>query len=83
LGTADAVTVFSPDVTSADAWATAICNALRPDDQGILQRLEGTEVQGVVAILGEEIVRWGDPPPLVSARVNPEIITRGKAPPSP
>jgi ApbE superfamily uncharacterized protein (UPF0280 family) len=83
LGIADAVTVFSPDVASADAWATAICNALRPGDQGILQRLGGTGITAVVAIMGKEMVTWGDPPPLVPAKVHPAIITRGKAPPGP
>jgi ApbE superfamily uncharacterized protein (UPF0280 family) len=67
LGVADAVTVFSPDVASADAWATALCNELRPEDQRVLRRLGGTGITAVVAILGEVIVRWGDPPPLVPA----------------
>jgi ApbE superfamily uncharacterized protein (UPF0280 family) len=80
LGIADAVTVFSPDVASADAWATAICNELRPGDRRVLNRLEGTGVTAVVAILREELVRWGDPPPLVPAKVSPDIITRGKYP---
>jgi len=30
--------------------------------------------------MGEEIVRWGDPPPLVRAEVHPDIITRGRDP---
>jgi uncharacterized protein len=78
LGVADAVTVFSGNVASADAWATAICNELSPQDHTVLSRLEGTEITGMVAILGEEIVSWGNPPSLVRARVNPDIITRGK-----
>jgi hypothetical protein len=80
LGVADAVTVFSPDVASADAWATALCNELRLEDRRVLRRLEGSDVTGMVAILGEEVVRWGNPPPLVPAKVNPDIITRGKYP---
>jgi ApbE superfamily uncharacterized protein (UPF0280 family) len=80
LGVADAVTVFSPDVALADAWATAIGNEIRPDDHRILDRLEGTGVTAIVAILGEEIIRWGNPPPLVPAKVDPDIITRGKYP---
>jgi ApbE superfamily uncharacterized protein (UPF0280 family) len=83
LGVADSVTVFSDNVASADAWATAICNELSPGNRDVLERLEGSDVRGVVAILGEEILRWGDPPPLVRARVNPDIITRGRAPPGP
>jgi uncharacterized protein len=80
LGVADAVTVFSPDVALADAWATAICNEIRPGDQRVLDRLGGSGVTAVVAILGEEIIRWGDPPPLVPAKVDPDIITRGRRP---
>jgi ApbE superfamily uncharacterized protein (UPF0280 family) len=80
LGIADAVTVFSENVASADAWATAICNELRPDDHTVFSRLAGGDVTGVVAIMGEEIVSWGDPPPLVRAKVNPDIITRGRDP---
>jgi ApbE superfamily uncharacterized protein (UPF0280 family) len=83
LGIADAVTVFSGNVASADAWATAICNELSPRDHTVLSRLEGTDITGVVAILGEEIVRWGNPPSLARARVNPDIITRGKDPVAP
>jgi hypothetical protein len=33
-----------------------------------------------VAIIGEEVIRWGSPPPLVTARVDPDIITRGRYP---
>ena len=80
LGVADSVTVFSENVASADAWATAICNELRQDDQTVLSRLAGTDVTAVFAIMGGEIVSWGDPPPHVRAKVNPDIITRGKDP---
>ncbi|MDD1660987.1 MAG: UPF0280 family protein [Methanomicrobiales archaeon] len=78
LGIADSVTVFSGNVASADAWATAICNEIRPDDRSILSRLAGTDITGVLVIQGEEMIRWGDLPPLVPARVDPDIITRGK-----
>jgi len=80
LGIADAVTVFSKNVASADAWATAICNELTPKDRIVLSRLAESDITAVVAILGEEIISWGDPPPLVRAKVNPDIITRGKDP---
>jgi ApbE superfamily uncharacterized protein (UPF0280 family) len=80
LGVADAVTVFSGNVASADAWATTICNELRADDHGVLLRLAGSDVTGVVAILGEEMVSWGNPPPMVRAKVNPDVITRGRDP---
>jgi hypothetical protein len=80
LGVADSVTVFSGNVASADAWATAICNELRPGDRTVLSRLAGSNITAVVAILGDEIITWGNPPPLSRAQVNPDIITRGKDP---
>jgi len=80
LGVADAVTVFSPDVALADAWATAICNELRPEDRRVFGRLGETGITAVVAIIGGEILRWGNPPPLVPAKVDPDVITRGKYP---
>ena len=82
MGVADAVTVFSGNVASADAWATAICNELRPGNPSVFSRLGGSDVTAVVAIMGEEIVSWGDPPSLVRAKVSPGIITRGRDPPS-
>jgi len=80
LGVADSVTVFSENVASADAWATAICNDLRPEDRTVLPRLAGSDVTAVVAIFGEKMIIWGDPPPFVRAEVNPDIITRGRDP---
>ena len=80
LGVADAVTVFSENVASADAWATAVCNGLRKDDRSVLTRLEGSDITAVVAVLGNEMVSWGDPPRLTRARVSPDIITRGRDP---
>ena len=47
FGTADSVTVFSHDVALADAWATAICNEIRPDDTSVLLRINAEEVTGV------------------------------------
>jgi len=40
FGIADAVTVFSPDVACADAWATAICNQITRDDTPQFQILD-------------------------------------------
>lgn len=83
LGMADAVTVLGTDPARADAWATAICNRIRPDDRSILDRIEDPAIQGVLAILGEEVIRWGSLPPLKSARLRADLITRGRSyPPS-
>jgi ApbE superfamily uncharacterized protein (UPF0280 family) len=80
LGTADAVVVFSHDVADADAWATACCNQIRPDDRRCLARLAGSSVTGLLAVMNETIVRWGDLPPLVAASVDARLITAGEIP---
>lgn len=77
FGTADAVTVFSHDVACADAWATSVCNLIRPNDQTILSRVNVDEVLGILAIMGELIVTWGKLPPLVSAIVDEQLISAG------
>jgi ApbE superfamily uncharacterized protein (UPF0280 family) len=79
LGVADAVTVFSEDVAAADAWATAICNRIRPEDQSVFATLSGTCVRGVLAVVGETTLRWGELPPLVPAHVDRSRITAGIA----
>ena len=80
FGIADAVTVFSPDVAAADAWATAICNRIAPDDTSVLDALAGTEVRGVLAVIGDAVIRWGDLPRIVRARVDERLITAGRPP---
>jgi ApbE superfamily uncharacterized protein (UPF0280 family) len=77
FGCADAVTIFSEDVALADAWATSVCNQIRPDDQTVLDRINPDEVSGVFVIMGETLVKWGNLPPLVSAVVNDQLISAG------
>jgi len=77
FGVADAVTVFSHDVALSDAWATRICNDIRPDDRTVLGAPDPGKVTGVFAVLGETIVRWGDLPPLVPAVVDERLISAG------
>jgi ApbE superfamily uncharacterized protein (UPF0280 family) len=77
FGIADAVTIFSYDVALADAWATSVCNQIRPDNQTVLDRLNPDEVVGVFAIMGESVVNWGHLPPLVSAHVDEQLISAG------
>jgi ApbE superfamily uncharacterized protein (UPF0280 family) len=77
FGIADAVTIFSHDVTLADAWATSVCNQIRPYDQSVLDGLDPDEVIGVLAIMGESVVKWGHLPPLVSAVVDEHLISAG------
>jgi uncharacterized protein len=77
FGVADAVTVFSADVALADAWATAICNQIRPEDQSVLKQINSSEVTGVFAIMGKILVQWGTLPPLVPAVVDEQLISAG------
>ena len=77
FGIADAVTIFAQDPFAADAWATAVCNELRPDDRRILHNLDPTKVKGVYAIIGETLIKWGKVPPVVPARVDEQLITAG------
>ena len=74
---ADAVTIFSHDVALSDAWATAVCNEIRPDDQSVLDRVDPAEVDGIFAIMGDVTVRWGELPPLVPAVVDEQLISAG------
>ncbi len=77
FGVADAVTIFARDPLDADAWATAICNGLRPDDRRILDAIDPGRVQGVYAIMGETVVQWGHVPPVIPARVDEQLIAAG------
>lgn len=77
LGTADAVCVFSDNISSADAWATALCNQLSPIDRSAFGGLSGSKVHGVVAVFGDEIFSYGNVPEIVHARVDTTLITRG------
>jgi ApbE superfamily uncharacterized protein (UPF0280 family) len=77
FGIADAVTIFSHDVALADAWATAVCNAIRPDDRSVLGRIDPREVNGVFVIMGDVTAEWGVLPPLVPAVVDEQLISAG------
>jgi ApbE superfamily uncharacterized protein (UPF0280 family) len=77
FGIADAVTIFSHDVALADAWATSVCNQIRPDDQTVLDGLNSDEVIGVFVIMGDSMVKWGRLPPLVSAVIDEQLISAG------
>lgn len=77
FGMADAVTVFSHDVALSDAWATSVCNQIRPSDHSVLERADPSEVSGIFAIMGDVTVRWGELPPLVPAVVDEQLISAG------
>jgi ApbE superfamily uncharacterized protein (UPF0280 family) len=77
FGIADAVTVFSHDVALADAWATSVCNRIRPDDRSVLEQVSPDDVNGIFAIMGDATVRWGSLPQIVPAVVNEQLISAG------
>ncbi|WP_349680491.1 UPF0280 family protein [Methanoregula sp. UBA64] len=77
FGVADAVTIFANDPVRADAWATRICNDLRTDNREVLASLDPATVRGVYAILGPDVITWGEVPRVVPARVDKQKITAG------
>lgn len=77
FGVADAVSIFSYDVALADAWATSVCNQIRPHDHSVIDRINKNEVTGICAIMGDMLVKWGDLPPLVPAVVDEQLISAG------
>jgi hypothetical protein len=77
FGMADSVTIFAHDVALADAWATAVCNEIRPDDQSVLKQINPAEVMGIFAIMGDSTVSWGKLPPIVPAVVDEQLISAG------
>lgn len=76
FGTADSVTVFSPDPVLADAVATAVCNELNVHDQSCLAEVD-PEIDGIYAVFGEQSIIWGKIPPLVPAVSGGDRITVG------
>jgi ApbE superfamily uncharacterized protein (UPF0280 family) len=77
FGIADAVTVFARDVALSDAWATSVCNQIRPDDWSVLDQIDPEEVDGIFTIMGDVTIRWGQLPPLVPAVVDEQLISAG------
>lgn len=78
FGTADSVTVFSSDVSLADAWATSACNAINTEDNSILlKNIENTDIDGIFGVVNEFVLKWGKIPGLSSADVNEKLITTG------
>ena len=77
FGRADAVTVFARNPALADAWATAICNEVTPENTSVLDLLDPGEVRGVFVVMGEWICRWGEVPPIVRTKERKDLITGG------
>jgi uncharacterized protein len=77
FGRADAVTVFARNPAVSDAWATAICNEVTPENTSVLDRLDPGEVRGVFVVMGEWTCRWGEVPPIVRTKERKDLITGG------
>ncbi|EHQ35911.1 UPF0280 protein [Methanoplanus limicola DSM 2279] len=78
FGIADSVTVFSEDVSLADAWATALCNILTPENADYeLENIAEKGIDGVFVVIGDEIFSWGMVPEVVSAEFDDSLITSG------
>ena len=78
FGIADSVTCFSRDPAKADAWATGLCNILTPETFGAaMERVAGSTVFAVYAVIGDWIGRWGNLPEIAAADVSYDLITKG------
>jgi hypothetical protein len=78
FGTADAVTVFSRNVSLADAWATSLCNDFTTCSDDFFQARDLSGVCGVCVIAGDTLCRWGTLPEIVRASVDTSLITAGR-----
>ena len=83
FGVFDSVTVFSPDVSLADAWATAACNEFLPvadpnaeeNNAKLLDRFGKGGADGIFAVCGSTVIRSGIIPEIVPAAVDEKLIT--------
>lgn len=78
FGTADAVTVFSRNVSLADAWATSLCNDFTECSDAFFDARDLKGVCGICAIAGDILCRWGTVPDIQKAAVDASLITAGK-----
>ncbi len=78
FGIADSVTVFSNDVSLADAWATMICNNITsPLAEYSMPEPEDMGIDGIFATYAGENAGWGSIPPLKAAIFDEKLITSG------
>ncbi|MDR7666255.1 UPF0280 family protein [Methanosarcina sp. Z-7115] len=80
FGMADAATVFSDDVSLADASATALGNEVGIGKESVeasFKAVKGIpEIKGALVIQGEYIGMWGQVPKITRADVRYEYITK-------
>jgi ApbE superfamily uncharacterized protein (UPF0280 family) len=81
FGRADAAVAVSEDVLLADATATSVGNALRlesPESIGdALERHMLPGIEGLMAVVGNQVGMCGELPEIVRAKVDNELITKG------
>lgn len=79
FGCADAALIISKDPALADAAATALGNAVKPDVplEECFKAIDKPGIDGALVIRGEEMAVWGELPPIRKARVGEERITKG------
>lgn len=75
LGIADSVTVFSSDPAFADAYATTLCNQIRPDCISCFEMVPDI-IHGVYCVAGDWQYSYGAVPPQARAQVQTDTITK-------
>lgn len=76
FGICDAVVCFSRNPAAADAWATSLCNRITPE-MFPAPIPPSSALDGVYAVAGDWTGSWGALPPVVPAKVDTGLITRG------
>lgn len=76
FGICDAVVCFSSNPAKADAWATSLCNVILPSAFE-KQVPVVSSLDGIYAVAGEWIGMYGKLPPIVPAKVDWDLITKG------
>jgi ApbE superfamily uncharacterized protein (UPF0280 family) len=81
LGNADAAVVFAGSASVADAFATALGNAIRKDEKGHVERaikeFNMNGVDGVMVVTRNHLATRGRLPEIMRSEVNCDLITKG------
>ena len=81
FGKADAAIVISPNVTLADATATALCNSITRKDKKLIENsinsLMMDEIEGMMVFIDDVIGMGGNLPEIINVEFNYDLITRG------
>jgi ApbE superfamily uncharacterized protein (UPF0280 family) len=80
LGNADAATVFAKSAAVADAFATALGNSIRTDDEDDLESavkdFKMDWVEGIMVVTHSRIATRGRLPEIVRSKVDYDLITK-------